>query len=44
MIASRVTPLTEVEGMEVDGPEGVGEAVGSDHLDRNYASLHLMVA
>ena len=44
MIASRVTPLAEVEGTEVDEAEGVGWAAVPDQLDQNYASLHLMVA
>ena len=43
MIASRVIPPTEVEGMEVDGVGGVGGATIPDHHDRNCASLHLMV-
>ena len=44
MIASKVTPPTEEEGMEVDGVERVGGAANLDHLERNYASLHLTVA
>ena len=44
MIASRVTPPTEVEGVEVDGVEGVGGAAEPDRLNRNCASLHLTVA
>ena len=44
MIASKVTPPVEVEGVEVDGAEGVEGAAVPDHLDQNYASLHLMVA
>ena len=44
MIALRVTPPTEEEGAEVDGVEGVGEAADPDRLERNYASLCLMVA
>ena len=43
MIVSRVTPLTEVVGVEVDGAERVGGAAIPDRLDRNYASLHLTV-
>ena len=43
MITSRVTPPAEVEGAEVDGAEGVGEAVVPNHLERNYASLCLTV-
>ena len=30
-------------GADVDGVEGVGGAADPDHLDRNCASLHLMV-
>ena len=44
MIASRVTLSTKVEGAEVDGAEGVGGAAGPDRLERNCASLCLMVA
>ena len=44
MIASRVTPLAEVEKAEVGGVEGVGGATISDCLERNYTSLHLTVA
>ena len=43
MIALRVTPPTEEEGAEVNGVEGVGGAVDLDHLERNCASLCLMV-
>ena len=43
MIVFRVTPPAEEEGAEVDGAEGVGGAAVPDHLDRNYASLHLTV-
>ena len=43
MIASRVTPPTEVEGAEMDGAEGVGGAADVDRLERNYASLRLTV-
>ena len=44
MIASKVTPPTEEEGAEADGVERVGRAANLDHLERNCASLHLMVA
>ena len=44
MIASKVTPLVEVEGTEVDGAKGVGRAAVPDRLDRNYALLRLTVA
>jgi len=44
MIASKATPSVEEEGAEVDGAEGVGGAADPDHLERNYASLCLMVA
>ena len=43
MIASRVTPPAEVKRAEVDGAEGVGMAINSDHLKRNCASLRLTV-
>ena len=43
MITSRVTPPTKEEGAEVDEVEGVGGAADSNRLERNYASLHLMV-
>ena len=45
MMASRVTPLTEEEGVEVDGVEEVGGVVVSvrGHLGLSYASLRLMV-
>ena len=33
MIASKVTLPTEVEGVEVDGVEGVGGAVEQDRLE-----------
>ena len=39
-----VTPLVEDEGVDVDGAEGVGGATVSNHLNQNYASLHLTVA
>ena len=41
---SKVTPPAEEEGAEVDGAEEVGGAANPDRLDRNYASLRLMVA
>ena len=44
MIASRVTPPAEIEGVEVDGAEGVGGVVNLDRLERNCASLRLTVA
>ena len=44
MIASKVTPLAEVEGAEVDGVEGMGGAAGPDRLERNYALLCLTIA
>ena len=44
MIASRVTPLAEEEGAEVDGAEGVGGATDLDCLERGCASLRLTVA
>ena len=43
MITSRVTPPAKEEGAEVDEAEGVGGAADSNRLERNYASLHLMV-
>ena len=43
MITSRVTPPTKEEGAEVDEAKGVGRAADSNRLERNYASLHLMV-
>ena len=43
MIASKVTPSIEVEGAKVDGVEGVGGAADLDRLERNRASLRLMV-
>ena len=43
MIASRVTPLTEEQGMEVDGAKGVGVAADPDRLERSCASLCLMI-
>ena len=44
MKASRVTPPTEVKGVEVDEAEGVGGVIILDCLDRNCTSLRLMVA
>ena len=44
MIASRVTPPAEEEGVEVDGAEGMEGAADPDLLECSYASLHLMVA
>ena len=44
MIASRVTPPAEEEGLEVDGAEGVGGATDLDRLERSCASLRLTVA
>ena len=44
MIASRVTPLVEKEGAEVDGAEGVVGVADPNRLERSYASLRLMVA
>ena len=43
MIASRVTPLAEEEGAEVDGAEGVGGVADPDHLVHSYISLRLMI-
>ena len=43
-MSSRVTPLIEEGGADVDGAEGVGGDVVPDHLDQNYASLCLTVA
>ena len=43
MIVSKVIPPIEVDGVGVDGAEGVGGAAVSDHLDQNCASLFLMV-
>ena len=43
MITAKVTPLTEVEGAEVDGAEGVRGAAILECLERNCASLHLTV-
>ena len=42
-MSSSVTPLIEEEGVDVDGAEGVGGATASECLERNYASLRLMV-
>ena len=44
MIALRVTPPAEEEGVEVDAAEGVGGVADPDHLERSCASLHLTVA
>ena len=44
MMSSRVTPLVEEEGADVDGVKEVGGVVDPDRLDRNYASLRLTVA
>ena len=44
MIALRVTPPTEEDGVEVDGAEGVGGAVDPDRLKKNCALLYLTVA
>ena len=44
MIASKVTPPAEKEGVEVDGAEGMGAAADSDCLERSYAPLPLTVA
>ena len=44
MLASRVTPPTEVEGAKVDGVEGVGGAAIPNYLEHSYASLRLTVA
>ena len=43
MMSSRVTPLIEEEGADVDGAEGVGGATDLDRLKRRCASLCLMV-
>ena len=43
MIASRVIPPTEEEGVEVDGAEGVGGAADLDHLECSYTSLCLTI-
>ena len=44
MMSSRVTPLVEEEGADVDGAEKVEGAIDPDCLHRNYASLCLTVA
>ena len=44
MMSSRVTPLIEEEGADMDGVEGVGGVSVLDHLDRNYTLLRLTVA
>ena len=41
MIESRVTPLAEEEGTEVDGAEEMGGAADPDYLERSCASLRL---
>ena len=43
MMSSRVTPLVEEEGADVDGAEGVGGATDLDRLKRSCASLCLTV-
>ena len=43
MMSSRVTPLIEEEGADVDGAKGVGGAAVPDCLDQN-SSLRLTVA
>ena len=43
MIASKVTPPTEVEGAKVDGAKGMGGATELDCLERSCASLHLTI-
>ena len=44
MIASKVTPPAEEEGVEVDGIEGMGGAIDPDHLEHSFASLSLTSA
>ena len=44
MIASKVTPLAEEEGAEVDGAEEVRGVANSDCLERNCTSPCLTVA
>ena len=44
MIASRVTPPIEEEGVEVEGAEEVGGAAVPDRLECSCASLCLTVA
>ena len=43
MMSSSVIPLVKGEGADVDEAKGVGRAADSNRLERNYASLHLMV-
>ena len=43
-MSPRVTPLIEEEEADVDGAEEVGGVADPDRLDRNCASLHLMIA
>ena len=43
-MSPKVTSPEEEEGADVDGAEREGGAAESDYLDRNWASLHLMVA
>ena len=46
MTASRVTPLVEVEGVDVDGAEKAGGVNVSvrGYFDQSWALLRLMVA
>ena len=44
MITSRITPLTKVEGTEVDGAEEVVGAADPNRLEQNCALLRLIVA
>ena len=44
MITSKVTPPTKVEGVGVDGAEGVGGATEPERFERNYASLRSTIA
>ena len=46
MTASRVTPLADEEGADVEGAEEAGRVVVSfrGHFDKSWASLHLTVA
>ena len=44
MIASRVTPPVEEEGVELEGAEEVGGATVPDRLAYSCASLHLTIA
>ena len=39
MMSSRVTPLIEEEGADMDGAEGVGGAAVSDRLDSFNGSI-----